>query len=92
MWFACRNPILRNVVNQHPTGVSDMPSGFVRLKCGMVPSGKSHLSRINSGGVLQLASEQGYDTGDDYIHLYFKINVLSPIKDYRWHYNSISRL
>ena len=59
------------------------------------PSGDGlpHLSRIKLGGATTAGtrtkvSRQGMIT----TILIFKINVLSPIKDYRWLYNSTSRL
>ena len=59
------------------------------------PSGDGlpHLSRIKLGGAATAGtrakvSRQGMIT----TILILKINTLSPIKDYRWLYNSISRL
>ncbi len=59
------------------------------------PSGDGlpHLSRIKLGGAATAGtrakvSRQGMIT----TILIFKINALSPIKDYRWLYNSTSRL
>src|SRR6266542_4741049 len=54
--------------------------------------GLAHLNRIKSEGLPQLASEQGSRQGMITTILIFKINALSPIKDYRWLYNSTSRL
>ena len=56
-------------------------------------NGLSHLNRINLGGAATAGtrarvSRQGMIT----TIVIFKINVLCPIKDYRWLYNSISRL
>src|SRR5204862_3843831 len=55
--------------------------------------GLSHLNRIKLGGAATAGtrakvSRQGMIT----TIFIFKINVLSPIKDYRWLYNSTSRL
>ena len=55
--------------------------------------GLSHLNQIKLGGattagIRAKVSRQGMIT----TILMFKINALSPIKDYRWLYNSTSRL
>ena len=59
------------------------------------PSGDGlpHLNQIKLGGaatagIRAMVSRQGMIT----TILIFKINVLGPIKDYRWLYNSTSRL
>ena len=46
--------------------------------------GLSHLNRANSGGAATAGTRARFSTGVITTILIFKINALSPIKDYRW--------
>ena len=84
------------MVNQHPTGcLTAFSASPFEVRDDSNPSGDGlpHLSWIKLGGAATAGtrakvSRQGMIT----TVLIFKINVLSPIKDYRWLYNSTSRL
>ncbi len=55
--------------------------------------GLSHLNWIKSGGAATAGTRAKVSRlGIITTILIFKINALSPIKDYRWLYNSTSRL
>ena len=84
------------MVYRDPTGcltASYFSSFEVRDDSNPTGDGLSHLNRIKLGGAATAGtrakvSRQGMIT----TILIFKINALSPIKDYRWLYNSTSRL
>src|SRR5438128_4766110 len=88
--------ILEFVVYRDPTGclTAFYFSPFeVRDDSNPSGDGLSHLSRIKLGGaatagIRAMVSRQGMIT----TVLIFKINALSPIKDYRWLSNSTSSL
>ena len=84
------------MVYRDPTGCLTafcFSSFEVRDDSNPTRDGLSHLNQIKIGGaatagIRAKVSRQGIIT----TILIFKTNALSPIKDYRWLYNSTSRL
>src|SRR6266498_2153880 len=86
--------ILEFVVYQDPTGcLTAFRFSPFEVRDDSNPSGDglSHLSQTKLGGATTAGTRAGSRQGMITTILIFKINALSPIKDYRWLYNSTSR-